>query len=64
MTIEEAKEAMFKAFEVEFQGTKYKRITALIFRPKKKSLIASAEILDKNNRTVVIALVEKIKLCT
>lgn len=62
MTIEEAKEAMFKGLEVEFQGAKYTRIAALIFRPKRGELITSAEILDTNNNSVVIALVDKLTL--
>ena len=56
MTGEEARNALFNRTPVIFKGIEYQRITAIIYRcDKDNNLIVSAELLDKNKRSVIIA---------
>lgn len=56
MTNEEVKELFFKREPVVFNGCIYQRITAIIYRiDSYNNLIVSAELLDRNGRSVVIA---------
>lgn len=62
MNVNEAKEALFNHKKVKFKGIVYEKISALIFRVDEKgAIIQSAELIDKNKRTLVIALVKEIE---
>ncbi len=62
MTNEEVKELFFKRAPVMFNGSIYPRITAIIYRiDSYNKLIVSAELLDRNGRSVVIARAQDIK---
>lgn len=56
MTNEEAKTALFKRTPVRCNGIEYLYISAIIYRTNKNNELAiSAEMLDKNQRSVTIA---------
>lgn len=67
MTGEEIKKAMRKLSPVEFEGIKYKRISAYIFRVIENPRggykeILQVELLDRNGGSVVIAPIDKVNL--
>lgn len=55
MTNEEAKNALFKRTPVTYNGIEYLYISAITYRVVNNELIISAELLDKNKRTIVHA---------
>lgn len=56
MTNEEAKTALFNRTPVTFNGIEYHCISAIVYRcDENKNLSISAELLDKNKRSVIIA---------
>ena len=56
MTNTEAKNALFNRTPVTYNGIEYLYITAIIYRvDSNNELIISAELLDKNKRSVTIA---------
>ena len=56
MTNDEAKEALKKRTPVIFNGIEYLYISAIIYRyDKNRNLVISAELTDKNKRSVTIA---------
>ena len=56
MTNDEAKEALKKRTPVVFNGIEYLYISAIIYRyDKNRNLVISAELTDKNKRSVTIA---------
>lgn len=63
MTNEEAKTALFNRTPVIFNNTEYLYISAIIYRyDKYNNLIVSAELADKNKRSVTIAQIKDVKL--
>lgn len=62
MTNEEAKDALFKRSPVIYNGIEYHHVSAIIYRcGKYNDVLVSAELTDKNNRSVTIAKVQDIK---
>ena len=56
MTGEEARNALFRKTPVIFNGIEYSYITAIIYKcDNDNNLYVSAELLDKNKRSVIIA---------
>ena len=56
MTNEEAKKALKNRTPVVFNNTEYLYISAIIYRyDKNRNLVISAELTDKNKRSVTIA---------
>ena len=56
MTNAEAKEALKNRTPVVFKNIEYSYISAIIYRyDKNKNLVISAELTDKNTRSVTIA---------
>lgn len=56
MTNNEAKEALFAKKPVVYKNTEYSYISAIIYRvDKNNNLFISAELMDKNERSVTIA---------
>ena len=56
MTNEEAKTALFQRSPVTYNGINYSFISAIIYRyDRNNNLLISAELTDKNNRSVTIA---------
>lgn len=56
MTNNEAKEALASKTPVSYKNIEYSHISAIIYRYDKNSnLIISAELMDKNKRSVTIA---------
>lgn len=63
MTNDEAKTALFKRLPVTYNGINYSYISAIIYRYDRKfNLIVSAELTDKNNRSVTIAQIKDVTL--
>lgn len=61
MTHEEAKKAWYEKKPVVSGGIKYLKINALIYRlDKKNNIEISAELLDQNTNSVVIARFEDV----
>ncbi len=56
MTNEEGKNALFNRIPVIFNNIEYLYITKIIYSvDENKNLLISAELLDKNKRSVIIA---------
>ncbi|NGP56807.1 hypothetical protein FLT15_00050 [Paenibacillus thiaminolyticus] len=55
MTSEELKEVMTSGEPVEYRGTTYSRISAIIYRKSDSGMFVQAELMDRNNNYVVIA---------
>lgn len=56
MTNEEVKKAMFERTPVKFNGIEYAYVSAIIYRyDTKGNLLVSAELMDKNENSVIIA---------
>jgi hypothetical protein len=56
VTNNEAKEALFAKTPVVYKNTEYSYISAIIYRvDKNNGLFISAELMDKNERSVTIA---------
>ena len=61
MTNEEAKNAMFQRTPVTYNGISYSYISAIIYRyDRNHKLLISAELTDKNNRSVTIAQIKDV----
>ncbi len=58
LSTKEAKRLLYEERPVIFAGTKYKKINALIFRKVEGRYRATAELLDMNHNSVVIAPIE------
>lgn len=54
MKNEELKEALTSGREVKHKGITYKCVSAIIYRNKNGRIIISAELMDKNNKSVCI----------
>lgn len=54
MTNEQLKEALFSGCQVEHRGIIYKCVSGIIYRNKGGKLDISAELLDKNGKSVSI----------
>ena len=65
MTNEEAKQALFVKSPIVYKNTEYLYISALIYRvDRNNNLLISAELKDKNKRSVTIAQLKEVqKLC-
>lgn len=63
MTNDEAKEAFRNKTPVYFNGVQYSRISAIIYRYDQydNHMLVSAELLDRNGHSVVIARISDIK---
>lgn len=62
MTGPEAKTHLFNRKPVVHNGITYNRITAIIYRcDDNNNLIVSAELLDKNKHSVIIARLKDVK---
>lgn len=63
MTNDEAKEAFRNKTPVYWNGIKYLRISAIIYRYDQydNQLLVSAELLDRSGNSVVIARIKDIK---
>ncbi len=63
MTHEEVKAAFKSECHVMFNGVRYRRISALIYRknPTGAGMIIQAELLDQNYKAVVIVSPERIE---
>ena len=64
MTSDEAKKCLFERCAVVYGGARYERITAIMYRLDEagKNIIVSAELLDKNRNSVVIANLKDITI--
>ena len=63
MTNEEAKTALLRRTPVTFNGINYSYISAIIYRyDKNNNLLISAELTDKNNRSVIIAKLKDVTI--
>lgn len=61
MTNDEAKTALFKRLPVTYNGINYSCISAIIYRYDRNfNLLVSAELTDKNNRSVTIAQIKDV----
>ena len=60
MTNNEAKTAMFQRTPVTYNGINYSYISAIIYRYERNNLLISAELTDKNNRSVTIAQIKDV----
>ena len=61
MTNEEAKTALINRTPVTYNGILYSYISAIIYRyDNSNNLIVSAELLDKNKRSVTIAQIKDV----
>ena len=61
MTNEELKKALFEETPVVFDGIKYAKITAIIYRKKENGVAVSAELLDRCRNSVTIADAEMVE---
>ncbi len=61
ITVQDAKEAIIQKKNVVYDNVRYK-VAALIYRYYRKKWIVSAELLDKNKHSIIIARIDKIKL--
>jgi hypothetical protein len=61
MTGEELKEALMNKYPVCSNGIEYKCVNAIIYRNKDGKILVSAELLDRNERSVTIAPLDNIK---
>lgn len=61
MTNTEAKTAMLQRTPITYNGINYSYISAIIYRyDKNNNLLISAELTDKNNRSVTIAQIKDV----
>ena len=62
MTGEEAKKYLYSRQEVECNGIRYKRISAIIYRlDEKGNIVVSVELLDKSQNSVTVARLIDVK---
>jgi hypothetical protein len=62
MNNDEIKKAWYDGIPIFHQGIQYQRISALIYRlDSNKKITTSAELLDKNNNSVMIAKIEDVE---
>lgn len=62
MTAEEMKLALLEGSPAIYNGIRYDRITAIIYRKSKKGIAIRLELLDKNNNSVTIARPERVTI--
>lgn len=62
MTNAEAKDALFHRTPVVYNGIKYTYISAIIYRYNDNALLISAELVDKNKRSVTIAQIKDVSV--
>lgn len=63
MTNEEAKTALLHRTPVTYNGINYSYISAIIYRyDKNNNLLISAELTDKNNRSVIIVKLKDVTI--
>jgi hypothetical protein len=63
MNNDEVKKAWYDDTPIFHQGIQYQRISALIYRlDGNKKIVTSAELLDKNNNSVMIAKIEDVEV--
>lgn len=63
MTNDQAKEALLRRYPVIYNGIEYLYISAIIYRyDKHNNLLISAELLDKNQRSVTIAQIKDVNI--
>lgn len=61
MTNSEAKDALLQRIPVIFNGNRYEYISAIIYRyDSNYNLLVSAELTDKNKRSITIARVKDV----
>lgn len=61
MTAEEIKDALLKKYPVIANGIEYRCVSAVIYREQDRKVVVSAELLDKNQKSVTIVSLDKIK---
>lgn len=62
MTNNDAKDALFARSPVTYNGIEYRYISAIIYRcGKNNDILISAELTDKNNRSVTIAKLQDVE---
>lgn len=62
MTADEAKQSLFSKSPVMYNGIRYAKMTAIIYRVgENNNLIVSAELLDKSQNSVTYALIKDVK---
>lgn len=57
----ELKSAFLSGGRIEYEGTVYEEITAIIYRRKKGRIYETAELLDKRGNSVITVLGEKVR---
>lgn len=62
MNGQELKEALMQESAVVFNGIKYSKVSGIIYRKVGNGVAVSAELLDRNRNSVVIAASDKIRL--
>ena len=61
MTNNEAKDALLRRTPVIFNGNHYEYISAIIYRyDRENNLLISAELIDKNKRSITIARIKDV----
>lgn len=61
MNNQELKEALLQRYPVSFRGITYDYISAIIYRAVNGEIIISAELTDKNGKSVTIAAPDAIR---
>lgn len=54
MNNQDLKEALLQRHTVVYKGTAYARVSGIIYRERKGQIVVSAELLDKNENSVII----------
>lgn len=62
MTNQELKDAMLQSLPIIYNGMEFSCISGIIYRNKGGKVAVTAEILDKNQNSVVITTPDKIQL--
>ena len=53
MTNEQLKAALLSGCPVEYRGTPYKRVSAIVYRNANKEIVTLAELLDYGNNSLI-----------
>lgn len=53
MTNEQLKAALLSGCPVEYRGTPYKRVSAIVYRNVNKEIVTLAELLDYGNNSLI-----------
>lgn len=61
MNSKELKSAFLSGCRIEYEGTVYEEIAAIIYRRKKGRIYETAELLDKRGNSVITVLGEKVR---